>query len=455
MVWVTVVQGFGLKQILFCYSTKVPGTTAAEIAESLERAIDRGEIRPGERLPTVRGFAEQLEVSPVTVAAAYRSLRDRGLIIGEGRRGTRVHAGTGRPYLTVSPVPEGVRNLALGNPDPELVPSLAKALMKLDPQPGLYGGRANLPELLELVRHQLGDEGVATDRVAVVSGGLDGIERVLTSACRAGDAVAVEDPCFPRVLDLIRGLGLRLVPVALDEQGPLPDSLERALRTPVSAALFTPRAQNPTGGFITAGRAGELRRLLGRHPELLVLEDDYAGLLAGAPIKTLTSSRSRWAHVRSVSKVLGPDLRVAFLAGDETTLARVETRQRLGAGWVSQILQRICHELLSDPDTERLLERAAKTYRARRNAMLGALKRRGLRAFGRSGINVWVPVEDEITVVRKLFDAGFAVSAGERFRIASPPGIRITVSTLREGEADEVARCIAPAEQALAWTQAG
>ncbi len=438
-----------------CYSTKVRGTTAAEIAQSLERAIDRGEIRPGERLPTVRGFAGQLGVSPVTVAAAYRSLQQRGLIIGEGRRGTRVRAGTGRPYLTVSPIPEGVRNLALGNPDPELVPPLAKALTKLDPHPGFYGGRANLPELLELMRRQFAGEGVAADRIAVVSGGLDGIERVLTSACRAGDAVIVEDPCFPRVLDLVRALGMRPVPVALDEQGPQPDSLERALRTPVSAALLTPRAQNPTGGFITAGRAHDLRRLLGRYPDLLVLEDDYAAPLAGAPLETLTSSRSRWAQVRSVSKVLGPDLRVAFLAGDEMTLTRVETRQRLGAGWVSQILQRICLALLCDPDTERLLERAAKTYRARREAMLSALQRHGLQGFGRSGMNVWVPVADELTVVRRLFDAGFAVSAGERFRIASPPGIRITISTLREGEAGEVARCIAPAGQALAWTQAG
>lgn len=83
------------------------------------------------------------------------------MIIGGGRRGSRVRAGTGWPYLTVSPAPEGVRNLAPRKPDPELVPPVAKALIMLDLQPGFHGGRANLPELLELMRRQFGDEGVA------------------------------------------------------------------------------------------------------------------------------------------------------------------------------------------------------------------------------------------------------------------------------------------------------
>jgi DNA-binding transcriptional MocR family regulator len=431
------------------------GTTAAEIAESLELAIDRGRIRPGDKLPTVRGLAEELGVSPVTVAMAYRSLQQRGLVVGEGRRGTRVRAGTGTPYLSMTPVPEGARNLALGNPDPEFVPSLARGLRAVDPGPSLYGVRANLPELVEVIRTQLHDDGIARDRVAVVSGALDGIERVLVASCRPGDRIIVEDPCFPRVLDLARALGFQLVPVTVDEHGVQPDSLERALKASARAALFTPRAQNPTGGYIDSGRARELRRVLDRHPQLLVVEDDYAGPVAGAPIDTLTTKRARWAHVRSFSKVLGPDLRVAFVAGDEATLARVEARQRLGTGWVSTILQRIAFELLTDRAAVRLLARAEQAYAVRRQAMLRALVGRGIEAFGRSGLNVWVPVVEEISVVRALLAAGWAVSAGERFRIASPPGIRITISTLREGEAEAVASCITESMQTLGWTQAG
>jgi DNA-binding transcriptional MocR family regulator len=434
---------------------KLQGKTAAEITESLELAIDHGRVRPGDRLPTVRGLASELGVSPVTVATAYRSLRQRGLVIGEGRRGTRVRAGTGTPYLTLTPVPEGVRNLALGNPDPEFVPSLARGLRAVDPESPLYGVRANLPELVEVVGAQLDDDGIARDRVAVVSGALDGIERVLVAGCSPGDRVIVEDPCFPRVLDLARALGLVLVPVTVDDHGVRPDSLSQALGASVRAALFTPRAQNPTGGCVDSSRARDMRRLLDRYPQLLVVEDDYAAPVAGAPLETLTAKRARWAHVRSFSKVLGPDLRLAFVAGDEATLARVEARQRLGAGWVSHILQRIVLELLTDRGAAQLLTRAEKAYAARRREMLEALAARGIEAFGRSGINVWVPVDDEIATVRALFDAGWAVSAGERFRIDSRPGVRITISTLRKGEADAVASCLGESIQALAWTQAG
>jgi DNA-binding transcriptional MocR family regulator len=436
-------------------ATKLAGKTAAEIAESLELAIDRSEIRAGDRLPTVRGLAEELGVSPATVAMAYRTLQQRGFVVGDGRRGTRVRAGTGRPYLSMTQVPEGVRNLALGNPDPELVPPLARGLRAIDPIPFLYGGQANLPELVDRMRGQLRDDGIACDRLAVVSGALDGIERVLVASCRPGDRIIVEDPCFPRVLDLVRTLGLDLVPVQVDDHGPRPDSLEQALRASARAALFTPRAQNPTGGYIDPGRSRELRRLLERAPALLVIEDDYAGPVAGAPIRTLTTKRDHWAHIRSFSKVLGPDLRIAFVAGDEATLARVEVRQRLGVGWVSHILQRIAFTLLSDPAATRLLSRAEQTYARRRHAMLDALRDRGIEAFGRSGINVWVPVLEEISVVRALLDARWAVSAGERFRIESPPAIRITISTLERAEAKAVAECLAESVHALAWTQAG
>ena len=257
----------------------VEGTTAAEIAESLELAIDRGHLRPGDQLPTVRGLAEELGVSPVTIAMAFRSLRQRGLVIGEGRRGTRVRAG-GKHYLSVTPVPEGVRNLALGNPDPDFVASLARGLRAVDPTPSLYGVRANLPELVDVIRTQLREDGIARDRIAVVSGALDGIERVLVAACRPGDRIIVEDPCFPRVLDLARALGLQLVPVTVDDHGVQPDSLERALRTSVRAALFTPRAQNPIGGYVDNGRARELRRVLDHYPKVLVDQDDYAGPVA-------------------------------------------------------------------------------------------------------------------------------------------------------------------------------
>ena len=101
---------------------------------------------------------------------------------------------------------------------------------------------------------------------------------------------------------------------------------------------------------------------------MLVIEDDHAAEVAGAAALTVTAGRSKWAAVRSVSKTLGPDLRLAVLAGDPVTIARVEGRQALGPGFVSYLLQETVAELWRDPATGRLLESAAAAYASRRQS---------------------------------------------------------------------------------------
>src|SRR5207244_4461172 len=241
------------------------------------------------------------------VAAAYRTLRVRGLVHAQGRRGTRVSPRPPLPIRPVAPAPAHLRDLSLGNPDRALLPSLTRALARLPRRPGLYGEPANRPELLARARHQLEREGLPEGELAVVGGALDGIERVLQAHLRPGDRVALEDPGYVAVFDLVAALGLVLEPVA------------------------------------------------------------------GAPAVWVCRGRERWALVRSVSKSLGPDLRLAILAGDATTVARVEGRQSVGTGWVSHLLQDLVTTLWSDSATDRLLARAADTYATRRDALVRAL----------------------------------------------------------------------------------
>jgi DNA-binding transcriptional MocR family regulator len=171
---------------------------------------------------------------------------------------------------------------------------------------------------------------------------------------------------------------------------------------------------------------------------------------------------ARWVTLRSVSKSLGPDLRLAVVAGDEATITRVAGRQALGTGWVSYQLQEMVAELWSDASVGRTLAVAAQVYADRGAALRSALAAHGITASGRSGFTCWVPVADEDGVVAALAQgdapagppggstppnppgrprregmaaAGWAVAPGQRFRIASPPGVRISFARLEEADA--------------------
>ena len=419
--------------------TYIHGDSSVKIAASIEQAVATGKAQAGDVLPPVRAVAAALGVSPATAGAAYRLLRDRGVVIADGRRGTRIREAA--PILApATKMPDGVRDLAQGNPDIRLLPRLASVPAKQR----VYGGTLNHPALLDAARAHFHADGVPAQNLAVMSGALDGIERVLREHLRPGDRVIVEDPCFTGVADLLASLALTPVPVRVDDEGLRFEELRRALARPAAAIIVTPRAQNPTGAAFSEKRARQLRSLLRSCPDLLLVEDDHAGVVAGAPYRTLVANtHHRWAVVRSVSKSLGPDLRVALVAADSFTMARIEGRQTLGIRWVSHILQATVAKLMKDRKVSALLRRAAETYALRRETLLGALRTRGIDGHGVSGLNVWISVPDESSAVRGLFDRGWAVNAGERYRMNTPPAIRVTIAALEPHDAHRFANDLA------------
>jgi DNA-binding transcriptional MocR family regulator len=375
------------------------------------------------------------------VAAAYRTLRERGLVSANRRRGTVVASQPPLRVLGGRPLPSNARDLASGNPDPALLPPLEPALARLDLEHKLYGGPIKLARLVELAEADFAADGIDGD-IAVVGGALDGIERVLQTQLRPGDRVVVEDPSWPRIADLLYALGLEPEPVRVDQRGLVPEELGRTLQRGVNALIATPRGQNPTGAAVDAERGRVLRDVLGRHPDVLVVEDDYVAPVAGAPYVGLRGVNARWVVIRSLSKVLGPDLRVAPMVGDPLTISRVEGRQLLGPGWVSHLLQQTAAHLWARASTRKLLARAERTYAERRAALVEALAAYGITACGKSGLGVWVPLAEEVATVQRLLERGWAVSPGERYRFHAPAGIRVTTTDLEPDKAQKLAAAL-------------
>jgi len=423
---------------------QINGAGSNAIAASIEREIRDGRLTPGAKLPTVRALAKQLQRSHGTIAAAYRILQTRGVIVSDGRRGTIV-----RPAPPVFrsvgklEIAADLENLADGNPDPALLPRLTNALRAVPKEPVLYGGPAHDARLIERAARAFKSDNVGYHAIAVLGGALDGIERALSANLRAGDEVAVEDPIYPAHLDLLGALGLTPIPVPLDEKGMLPDRLALAIRRGARALLVSPRAQNPTGAAIDAKRQAELRETIERAEDLFVIEDDHAWLVAGAPYRTLTIDRKRWFVVRSFSKPFGPDLRIALASGDPATIARIKGTQQLGVGWVSNILQSTALALWSDPAVMRAIDRARSAYASRRGMLIAALAQVGIDVSIPSGLNCWIPVADESATLTLLRGAGYACAPGTRFRIETPPAIRATIARLGSRAAAGFAEALA------------
>jgi DNA-binding transcriptional MocR family regulator len=427
----------------------IRGTGAEAIASDVEEAVSTGALPPGAELPAIRDLATQLGVNANTVAAAYRLLRERGAVETAGRRGTRVRdrpATTPRSLRGVA-VPPGARDLSTGNPDPDLLPIAA-----VNARPGrtvLYGEPAVSPDLAAYARSALTDDGVPGEHMTVTAGALDGIERVLAAHLRPGDRVAVEDPGWANLLDLLAALRFSAEPIRVDDDGPVTADVARALRRGVRAVVVTTRAQNPTGAAVSGARAKELRALLVEHDDVLLIEDDHCAGIAGAPLHPLAGTTRHWAFVRSAAKAYGPDLRLALLAGDLRTVERVHGRLRLGPGWISHLLQDLVVGLWRDDAATRQVHEAENVYARNRQLLQTALADRGVVSSARSGLNVWIPVPDETVAITRLLGAGWAAAPGARFRINSAPGIRITVSGLDPAEVEPLADAIAEALHAV------
>ncbi len=430
-----------------------------DIAGAFARLITNGELAPGDRLPTVREVAAGLGVSPATVSSAWQALRGTGMVVSRGRAGSFVRDEPVTTWLSprvlglVGDLDDQPLDLSRGTPDPALLPALEPALARSSARAGtnIYQESPVVPELAEFLRQ---DWPGPVPRLTVTDGALDAIARVLEQVVRFGDVVAVESPGFPPFHDLVDALGAEAAPMALDGEGVRPDELARVLRRRPRAVILQSRAQNPTGVSLTARRAEDLARLITDLPEArdtVIVEDDHSSQIAAAPDVTLAHLLpERVVHVRSYSKSLGPDLRIAGMSGPADLVDRVIARRMLGPGWTSRMVQRIALDLLTSVTSIEQVADARRLYAARMAALRRALARHGLEVPRHDGINLWVPVGDERAALLHLAAAGIRVAGGTPFLASDWTGgahVRVTVGQLSD-HFDPVAARLAEAASA-------
>lgn len=435
---------------LFAAEESLSDRTPQGIALAIGRLISTGDLAEGDKLPTVRAMAEQIGVSPTTVNDAWRILHSHGAITTKGRQGTYVRgprggAAPGR-YWQV-PVDPGTFSIDLstGTPDPDLLPDLGPILgrVHLDAPVTSYLDAPVLPDLEALLREVWP---FPPELLTIVDGAQDGIDRLVSALVNFGDAVLVNDPAFPPLLDMLDQAGARVIGLAMDEEGITPDALEAGLSAEPVALFIQPRAHNPTGATMTPKRAQRLASMIAGH-QTVIVEDDHSGDVSGSPLATIGRHLpAQVVHIRSFSKSHGPDLRLAAVGGAAGPIDRLVRKRRLGPSWTSRLLQAVLLEMLEDGDTTQLVERAGVEYARRRERFVAEMAARGVAVGGSSGINVWVPVHDEQFALVSLAANGIGAAPGTPFMINPSPQqhIRVSIGTVTT-EMDRVAELVARA----------
>jgi DNA-binding transcriptional MocR family regulator len=429
----------------------VDDRSARGVAAAVSRLVTSGQLTAGARLPTVRLVARRLGISPTTVSEAWGSLTKAGVIQTRGRSGSfvlvpqRLRQRLRYSRLTSSPATLPY-DLSTGIPDHELLPSLTRALRRIGKAPPAttsYLDSPMLPELEALLRERWPYE---PEQLTIVDGALDALDRVTGALVRFGDHVLVENPTFPPTLDLLESVGAIAVPVPLDDFGPRPDALAAALPCAPVAFYLQPRAHNPTGVSMTAGRAAELAEALSK-VETILIEDDHSGDIATAPPVSLgTHLPARTLRIHSFSKSHGPDLRLAAIGGPASMVAAITDRRLLGPGWSSRLLQAVLVDLLTDPASVSSVRRARAVYAQRREGLLAALAAQGISATAGDGINLWMKVASQEAAVLSLAAHGIAVAPGRPFEVR-PLGadhVRVTVGLVHD-DFDHLAEVLAAA----------
>jgi DNA-binding transcriptional MocR family regulator len=433
----------------------VDDRSAKGIALALSTGIDQGLLTAGDLLPPIRRVARDLEVAPATVSAAWSQLARAGLIETDGRRGTRVRRVSAGPrrYRRALDSGAGWRiDLSSGLPDPRLLPDLYAAMQRIprDERAHSYLEDPVVPALREVLETSWP---YAAGSLTVVDGAMDAHSQFVAAHLRFGDRVAVEQPCFPPLLDLLEMAGTVPIGVGYDFGGPVVPDVVAAVDGGAKVLFFQPWGQNPSGQSLSPTRAEELAAAL-RGRDVVVVEDDAAGgTPAGPPVSLGTHLPERTVLVRSFSKTHGPDLRLAAIGGPASVVDPIVERRYLGQGWSSRLVQSILVELLTDERSRSQVAESQRTYAARTAAMARALGARGIEVPGRDGINVWVPVAEQGAALLHLAAAGVRAASGDPFWISSPASdhVRVTTSSVEAGH-DELADLIAGAARAGTWS---
>lgn len=408
-----------------------------EIADSIEQDIESGHLQVGDRLPTQRSLASQLAVDYTTISRGFAEAAKRGLITSHVGRGTFVRS---RQDRGLQPYSAADVDLTMNLPPDVTDPIILRRM------------RAGLDEvstnLVSLLRYQstigsdrdrsaaaewLSRRGlpVRPDCLAITPGAHATIVAILSGLARPGDTVLCEEVTYPGIRSIAARMGLILIGVPGDDEGVMPEALEKAIRQHSPKAIyFNPTLQNPTTQTIPLPRREALSEVIVRHGTPLI-EDDAYGLIATDPppafaaiIPEITS------YISSLSKCLGAGLRLAFTLAPSAHRA-LALAQVLRASNImpSPISAALAAAWIEDGTADSIREALRQEARARQAIAAEIFKGHAVQA-DREAFNIWLklpPGTGRADLMGRVSGRRLGVMPSDAFTVTKGPSEHVRV----------------------------
>ncbi|EPC6044121.1 PLP-dependent aminotransferase family protein [Serratia ureilytica] len=417
---------------LFQQSPQAIGTLRERLCAALRQAIHHGALSVGQRLPSSRVLAGDLNLSRVTVEAAYGQLEAEGYLQRRVGQGTfvAIRIAKSPPPATRTAMPRlslrgqqivqtgGCRDpqhpqaFAAGSPDLRAFPlalwkQLTAQRLRLQGESLLrYGDpQGYLPLREAIAAHVNQTRGVVCDasQVIVLTSSQQALQMIATLLLDSGDGVWMEEPGYAGARNAFISAGAALTPVAVDGDGLC---AEPSLPDP-RLIYLTPSHQYPTGAALSLARRLALLAQAERQ-QAWIIEDDYDSEFHydGLPIPAMQGldRHGRVLYLGTFSKSLFPSLRLAYLIVPPALVAPFVTARTVYDGHSAQLMQAVTAEFIRQGHFAAHIRYMRQLYHSRRDVLLTEVSEKlshfatAAPAAGGLQLSVWLPPGREVAL---------------------------------------------------------
>lgn len=428
-----------------------------KVAAKMRGMIENGTFRTGDRIPSIRAFSRQAQVSANTVMDAYGYLENLGLIEARPQSGFYVCPRLTEPknrevrkqdFAPPNTVALGeiqlqvMRNLSDGSlvplgrgiPNPDLLPvdklnrMLAVETRRFRIQSVSYSGGKGVKKLrAQIARRMLGSGcSLAPEDIAITSGCVEAVTLALLATCSPGDTVAIASPVYYTFLNSIQWMGLKVLEIpSTAEEGINLDVLGYAIKTtPVHACIVIANFSNPLGSVMSDDKKRGLVALLAEHDIPLIEDDVYGDLHYGQVRPSSTKAydeKGLVLYCSSFSKTLAPGYRIGWIAAGKFQ-QKVEDIKALMNIATATPTQLAVAEFLANGGYDHHLRSARRVYAKQIDQVRDAIGRhfpQGTRVtYPKGGFVLWVEMPEQVDALvlhREALREGISIAPGMVF----------------------------------------